>query len=60
MFDYDNEGQAIARCEECGEVIFEGSSDIYMDEEHNYFCGIECALNYHGIFLAEDCLVGED
>ena len=59
MFDYD-EDKVVGRCVECGELIFEDSSSIYMDEDHNYFCCIECACSNHGIFLAEDCLVGED
>lgn len=51
---------AIARCIECGELIYDDSIEIYMDDEQNYFCDIECALNYYGIHKAEDCLVVGD
>ena len=40
MFDeefYDNEqAQVIARCEECGNLIYDDSGDMYMDNEGNY------------------------
>ena len=59
MFDYYNEeeAQAIARCEECQELIYDNSNKIYMDDEGNYFCSLECACAYYGIHEAEDCLV---
>ena len=65
MFDeefYDNEerSQPIARCVECGELIYDNSKDIYMDYRGNYFCSLECSLNHYGIHQAEDCLVVED
>ena len=58
-FDYEEEQQPIGRCAECGELIYDDSDEIYLDNEQNYFCGIECALNFWGIHKAEDCLVGE-
>lgn len=39
----------IARCEECGELIYEDNNDIYVDDEGNYFCSLECALDYYSI-----------
>lgn len=61
MFDeelYDNEqAQVIARCEECGNLIYDDSGEMYMDNEGNYFCCLECALNYYGIHQPEECLV---
>ena len=65
MFDeYDFEQEEcestpIARCTDCGELIYDNSASIYMDAEQNYFCSLECSLNYYGIHQAEDCLVGE-
>lgn len=57
-FDYE-ENQAIARCVECGELIYDNSDEIYVDCDGNYFCELSCALNYYGIYKAEDCLVGD-
>jgi len=61
MFDeelYDDEQvQIIGRCEECGELIFDNSGDIYMDGEGNCFCSLECCHNYYGIHQPEECLV---
>lgn len=66
MFDnnYDieqteSEATPIARCAECGELIYDDSSNVYMDADQNYFCSLECSLNYYGIHQSEDCLVGE-
>ena len=56
-FNYEENLQPIARCAECGALIYENSSEIYMDDRHNYFCCHDCADYYHGIFLAEDCLI---
>ena len=55
-FNYD-ESRAIARCSECGELIYDDSNEIYMDCKGNYFCSLECSLNYYGIHQAEDCFV---
>lgn len=64
MFDeefYDNEkSQPIARCVECGELIYDDSREMYMDYERNYFCSLECALNFYGIHQPEDCFALED
>ena len=35
-FNYD-ESRAIARCSECGELIYDDSNEIYMDCKGNYF-----------------------
>jgi formylmethanofuran dehydrogenase subunit E len=59
MFDEEFEYQPIARCDECGELIYDDSAEIYVDNDGNYFCELECALNYYGIHKAEDCLVGD-
>ena len=57
--DYEDEQQPIGRCAECGELIYDDSDEIYLDDEQNYFCGCECAMIFHGIRRAEDCLVGD-
>ena len=41
--------QPIARCEECGELIYEDNDDAYIDDEENYFCCLQCALDYYYI-----------
>ena len=51
----DNKNRQIARCEECRDDIFDDSADVYIDEEGNYFCCLDCALRYHGITKSEDC-----
>lgn len=61
MFDeefYDNEQpQVIGRCEECHDLIYDDSGEMYMDNEGNYFCCLECALSFYGIHQPEECLV---
>ena len=57
VFEYDGDQMAIARCEECGELIYDDSAEIYTDDEGNYFCSLECALHFYGIAKAEECLV---
>ena len=61
MFDEEfyNEapGQPIARCAECGELIYDDSGEMYVDSEMNYYCCLECALYAHGIHQPEECLV---
>ena len=58
-FDYEEKSQPIARCCECQELIYDDSAEIYMDNDGNYFCSLECSLNFYGIHAAEDCLVGD-
>ena len=61
MFDeefYDNEqAQVIARCEECGNLIYDDSGDMYMDNDGNYFCCQDCAMNFYGLHQPDECLV---
>ena len=56
-FDYEEKSQPIARCDECGELIYDDSYEIYMDCKGNYFCSLDCSLAHYGIHKAEDCLV---
>lgn len=59
MFDEEFDYEPIARCEECGELIYDNSEEIYMDANGNYFCSLECCHNFYGIHVAEDCLIGD-
>lgn len=49
IFLEEDEEHAIARCEECGELVYEDNKEIYTDDEGNFFCSLECALGYYSI-----------
>ena len=53
----EDDSNVIARCEECGELIYEDNDDIYISEDGYFFCCLECALRFYGIHKAEDCMV---
>ena len=53
IYEEDNPRQ-IARCEECNEYIYDDSNEIFLDDEGNYFCCLDCACRYHGIKKSED------
>ncbi len=42
------EAKFIGECAECGEAIYV-DYDHYVDEDGQKFCGVECALRYHGV-----------
>lgn len=48
--------EPIARCTECGQLIYDNSDEVYIDGEQNYFCSLDCALNCYGIHQSEDYL----
>ena len=50
----EDDEHAIARCEECGELIYEGDDDVYIDDNGNFFCSLECALDYYSIRKVDD------
>lgn len=55
---YDEELETprqIAQCYECDAEIFDDAEDVYIDADGNYFCSLECALNFYGIRRSEDC-----
>lgn len=52
----EDESKAIARCEECGELIYEDNDDVYIDDDGNYFCGLWCALSYYSLRKIDDYL----
>ena len=56
--EYEREdNKIIARCEECGEEIMDDNSDVYMSEDRYFFCCLECAMRFYGIYKAEDSMV---
>lgn len=57
--DYDDDVRPIGRCAECGELIYDNSNEIHLDAEQNYFCSLECSMNFYGIHKSEDCLIEE-
>ena len=58
---YDNdESLTIARCEECGAIIFDDNKEVYINDDGEYFCGLECVLDFYGVHLSEDCMVFND
>lgn len=56
---YDEENRPIARCVECGELIFDDNKNFYVNEDGEYFCGLSCVFNFYGVHLSEDCMVNE-
>ena len=48
-YDEQDEAQAIARCEECGELIYEDNDDAYVDDDGNHFCCLQCVLDHYSI-----------
>ena len=52
----EDDSNAIARCEECGELIYEDNDDVYIDDDGNYFCGLRCALSYYSLRKIDDYL----
>ena len=51
---YDDEIIPIARCTSCGELIFDDNKDVYINNDGEYFCGIQCVLDFYEIRLSED------
>lgn len=50
----EDDSNAISRCEECGELIYEDNDDAYIDDDGNYFCSLRCALNYYSLRKIDD------
>lgn len=47
----------IARCVNCGEIIFDDNKNVYLNDDGEYFCELSCVLEFYGIHLSEDCMV---
>ncbi len=43
----------LGHCEECQNTIDSECHEAYVDEEGQYFCSVECALEYYGITKVE-------
>lgn len=54
LYDNDEEVDIIAHCEDCGKPIYEDSRTAYIDENYNYFCDLDCVLNYYGVSAIGD------
>ena len=52
----EDESQAIGRCEECGELIYDDNYYAYINGAGDRFCSIECVLSYYGIRSIDDCM----
>lgn len=50
----ESEATPIARCADCGELIYDEGNDAYVDGEKNYFCSLECALRFYDISIIEE------
>ena len=48
-----DEERVIAHCEECGNEITNNDSEIYVDQDGNYFDSIECILEHYNIVKLE-------
>lgn len=48
----DEDVKIIAYCEECRNAIYQ-DDDVYIDDDGNYFCSVECVLGYHKITKVE-------
>ena len=49
----NTEVRIIGICAECGNEIDDNMTDIYVDENGNYFCSVDCVLEYHKIAKVE-------
>lgn len=51
----EDESQAIGRCEECGELIYDDNYFAYINNAGDHFCSLECVLSYYGVRMVDDC-----
>jgi formylmethanofuran dehydrogenase subunit E len=54
MDERDDEVRSIARCADCGELIYDDNRDAYVNDDGEYFCCLDCLLNYYSIRKIED------
>lgn len=50
----DDNNSPIARCTCCRELIYEDNDDVHIDSDGNYFCSLECVLEYYGVSKIEN------
>lgn len=41
--------RTIGYCAECDSEITDDMEDVYVDENGNYFCSVDCVLEYYKI-----------
>lgn len=49
----ENEVRVLAYCAECGSKITDDVETYYCDEDGNFFCDSDCAMNYYCIHKLE-------
>lgn len=49
----DDEVKILAYCEECGNAITSDNNEYFYDDDGNFFCSCECAMEYGGIHRLE-------
>lgn len=52
--------QPIARCEECGELIYEDNDDAYIDDNGNYFCSLQCVFYWYSISKIDRGMINDE
>ena len=45
----NEEVRSMGYCIECGSQITDDLDDVYIDNDGNYLCGIECIAEYFGL-----------
>lgn len=49
----EHDVRILGYCEECGSKITDDIEECYCDEDGQYFCSIECLMDYYGIHKLE-------
>lgn len=47
------ETQPVARCIECGELIYDDNDKTYVNEDGEHFCCLQCTLDHYGVHRIE-------
>ena len=55
-----DEIRPVARCENCGEIIYDNNKNVYINDDGEYFCELSCVFEFYGVYLSEDCMVTND
>ena len=50
----------IARCENCGCIIYDDNKNVYVNDNGEYFCELSCVFEFYGIRPSEDCMVTDN
>ena len=49
----DEDVRVIGYCYECNNTITDDMEDVYVDDDGNYFCCVECAMDHCGMSKLE-------